>query len=733
MSSEGHPGGTAAGEVGAAGAVSHAPLVFVSDPSADAERVARALRASGFGVVDVPLSMLVARVAVQRPDVVVVDADSHGALDIVARMRELPDADDVHIFFVALPGGVIASLEDAHAHEANGLAVRPVDVGVLVREIELASGGARPSAATSRASTPPPSIAIPVARASSPSPVGLPALSANRGTTLGSALESARFSEPAGSASPSTPAPRLLTVAPPVSLELLQRLSDAEQRVQLPSLDEGSPSPEQEIDAVLPAELLSALDEPLDEDEESEDEPLRPNVPTGSPPARERTTDGGAARTTGASTGSGSTPISSIPERRGHEDTLTPPPWGARTPSAAPPSTYSPATREPSYVSASHRAASPSASPPPDGRTLRPSRPDLGFGEALRVVGSSVASRTSGSLCIFSERRSAQADAGPTAAIERRVVLREGDIVTCASSADDESLMAFLGARGDLPRETVRRLASKFPAQGRHAGAALVARGYLIQDQMWPTLRAHAEWVLGRVLSSAQMRVLVEPEPPPRLAGEPSVFGGVPGAAVFVDVVRRVYSPAEALERLGGAGSRLGLGASGELLVECGLAPSEHEAVRAATSSGRTVGDVLEEIGDMDFASALLALTQLGVADVLRAVGSGGDPEPCDLDGAAIEAEAIRERVRARLQLVEDGDYFAVLGVARDATGYEVKRAFLELRRAFDPSRLPSPELSDLAADVQKITTVLEEAFEVLRDGARRERYRRAIEGVPSP
>jgi hypothetical protein len=60
-----------------------------------------------------------------------------------------------------------------------------------------------------------------------------------------------------------------------------------------------------------------------------------------------------------------------------------------------------------------------------------------------------------------------------------------------------------------------------------------------------------------------------------------------------------------------------------------------------------------------------------------------------------------------------------------------VKRAFLELRRTFDPSRLRVPELSDLIEDVHKITTVLEEAFEILKDGARRERYRRAIEGAP--
>jgi curved DNA-binding protein CbpA len=98
---------------------------------------------------------------------------------------------------------------------------------------------------------------------------------------------------------------------------------------------------------------------------------------------------------------------------------------------------------------------------------------------------------------------------------------------------------------------------------------------------------------------------------------------------------------------------------------------------------------------------------------------------------SALDAEAVRERVRARLQLVEDGDYFALLGVPRDATGYELRRAFLELRRAFDPSRVLTTEVSDLADDVRKIATVLEEAYDILKDAARRERYRRAIDAVP--
>src|ERR1700722_13636991 len=78
--------------------------VFVSDPSAEAERIAQALRGSGYLVVDVPLSMLVARVAVQRPKLILVDADADGAVDAVARVRELSETDAIDVGFLGKSG-----------------------------------------------------------------------------------------------------------------------------------------------------------------------------------------------------------------------------------------------------------------------------------------------------------------------------------------------------------------------------------------------------------------------------------------------------------------------------------------------------------------------------------------------------------------------------------------------------------------------------------------------------
>jgi hypothetical protein len=667
------------------GARGPVPMVFVSDPTAEAERVAQVLRGVGYGVVDVPLSMLVARVAVQHPRVILVDADSDGALEVVSRMRELPEADDIHVLYLARPGGAIATPEEAVAHEASGLFVRPVDVPSLVRKVELLTGRAQdaparpgddpaqprhnPGSDLAPRSSHPPSLPPASMRSTTAPPEAKPS------PTEPAAARPSRLSSepPAGGGDP--PARRGLGMAPPVSPELRELLAEAERRIQVRSdSDSMVPSPEEEIEAVLPAELLAALDEPLEDDEDEEDFLAASRLSGGAHAPAEHTGEGALSRTTGASTtGSGATPSRA----------------GARTdtaPRQAPVAEAVPAV--------------------------------VGPGEAMRVVARAIASRVTGTLHLASMEA------------ERRVVLREGDVVTAASTSDEESLLAFLGTRGDLPRETVRGLGSKFPPSGRHAGAALVARGYLRQDQMWPTLRAHAEWVLTRAFQTAGARVAVEPTAAGRLAGEPSVFGGSTGAEVFVDLVRRVVPPVDAVERLGGAGARMAEGPVAALLGECALGAAELERVGAAP--GRALREVLEGALDSDLPTVIFALVQLGVLEALRGIGDDADVEDDSApDIAALDAEAVRERVRARLELVQDGDYFAILGVAREATGYEIRRAFLELRRTFEPSRVLTPEVFDLADDVRSIVLVLEEAYEILKDAARRERYRRAIETVP--
>ncbi|MBI5480144.1 MAG: hypothetical protein HY906_14860, partial [Deltaproteobacteria bacterium] len=88
------------------------------------------------------------------------------------------------------------------------------------------------------------------------------------------------------------------------------------------------------------------------------------------------------------------------------------------------------------------------------------------------------------------------------------------------------------------------------------------------------------------------------------------------------------------------------------------------------------------------------------------------------------ETAALRARVEALLPLVREGDYFAVLGLPRDATAADVERAWREARVDLEPA-VAEPALGDgLRDSLAAVRRVLDEAHRVLRDDVTRGEYR---------
>jgi hypothetical protein len=800
-------------------------LIFVSDASAEAERLISALRTRGFQVVDVPLGLLVNRVSVQRPALILCDADAPGAVESVERIhRDVPGGHRVDVVFVRERGSQSApDLTSIIEREGSGSFDRPVDDGALTRKVEaligpptrheprprLAPGGRAPIlvAATRRPfrydqkpgasllpEAPPPSqppksstwVAPPAASPSAPpsSPASAP-LSADPASSTPSSL---RRDEPPMSMAPSTgqlPQARL-------SPELEMLLGRAEQRVTQTRASVAPPSdrlsPEAELEAILPNDVLAALDEPLDLDD-GEESDAGPSTHGGDDRGTARGTAGTSGTSgTGTKTGSGSKAPGHItnaadvsneaPQPAEHGKTEPPPSRETdppKTPSAVPsrsavtnagPSDPAPpmsdgelrgtAAGNPSDVPPPSMPLSPSASPPQQASTTPPKaqnsdtsnavpapplavaapalsastqpqdRPlelpaTLRAGEAIRCLALAVRSRYTGAIAF-------EAPDGM-----RRVVFRDGDFVTAATSVDNESLVACLIERGTLPADANVKLGRKLPLFGRHAGAALIAHGYLQQDELWPVLRSHAEWLIGRIAKLERGETGVEPEVPPRLATEPAVFGGATGAEVLVELVRRVSTPESSVARLGGAAVRLRLGPSQNLLGECALPSEEAELVRSL--DGETVSGAVERSKAPDFSSALLALVELGILETAgvsaQARRAATPAQPTRHEPDRLDHEALRSRIAARRALVDEGDYFALLGVSRGATSYDVRRAYTELREELDPARILTPATADLRDDVDAILFVIDEAYEILADDLRRERYRRALEAAP--
>lgn len=703
-------------------------VVVTTDATAEGELVASALRARGFLVIEARLGAVEARALVEVPTVVLFDGDEEGAADAIMRVAAMPSVDAALVVFATEPEHLGQAAEVARVFE------RPVDIDAVLAEVVLSASP--PSRAPAAPSMPPGSGSV---RPSAPPELrdsDVPRIP-TPGTLAG--LE--------GSLGDEDDLPRArLHLAP--SPELARLLAAAEERASREPT--GAPSTLGQANGSGPvgADVLALLDEPLDADDAEYGTGAggsaanTPSSAVGTALAlrsRPGTTGGGQPATNpgisrveatprdGGANGSLASRDSSVAREQAHLEAEPPSEPAAALAVPSPPPTkgralpYSAPQTTPVAVPPAARGV---VIPPPLGASSpRPAVERGAFGPevwaeggAVGALGRAIAARTTGALTLQSNGR------------VRHVVLRDGDVVTAASEVDAESLATFLVERGDLARETAARLRGRLPPSGRHAGAALVAHGHLAQDDLWPVLRAHAEWITARALVEPTGTTHFEDEPPARLRAEPSVFGGGTGAEVLVEIVRRAIPPEVALARLGGEGARLAEGAQMSLLAECALTEDGSDLVRAA--AGWTVGEVLSA-SDPEWASVLYALVALGVIEVLAAVGGA---EPRDEAGPdPLDEEAFRGRVRARLALVEEGDYFALLGVPRSATSYDIRRAYVELRRAYEPGRVLTASTADLHGDLRLVLEVLDEAYDILRDAHRRERYRRAIEGPPPP
>ena len=809
-------------------------LIFVSDASAEAERLTTALRGRGYPVIDVPLGLLVSRVAVQRPSLILCDADAPAALETIQRVRETPAGNRIDVLFLGEPGRTVEQNAGALQQQASGVFVRPVDDFILLRKVEALIGppsGRHDFNTRSTAANRAPVLVAATRRPyrydagkteapretpSSPSSPSLPAPSSpvhgapHGGPETDAGPPSVHSPEAPPDSQPHSSRPSTSThLLPPrphaqelpqakLSPALESLLATAERRV-LSGRNSSIPpsdrlSPEAELEAILPADVLDALDEPLDFDDDDDDDDSSIGTNNGDAEPGPRST----TKTTGAGTASGGNnaaaesfepvpasarektaaprsispdpPVGDVPDSqssRATEPPATPPRRTSRMrteaelkgrlvpeepalsrasgalagitahgpitdlpPSMAEPSsepaaslsTVPPAARQSPDRSAPDAsvAAPPRTPPEPRREAAKLEIPaSLGAGDAVRAFARVVRARYTGALA-FED---------PTGI--RRVLFRDGDFVTAASGADGESLVAFLTQRGDLPAEVAARVGRKLPQFGRHAGAALIAQGHLRQDDLWPVLRAHAEWLVGRIVLLASGAVSVEGDVPVRLQAEPAVFGGATGAEVLVEIVRRAVSPEQAIQRLGGPNTLLQKGNNPALLGECAIADAEAEIVRSITEE--PLAETLRRAKHKDFAAVLYVLVELSVLG--QASGDRRVPRETQEKRVAkpdhLDHAALRARILSRKALSEEGDYFALLGVPRSATSYDIRRAYGSLRDEYDPSRILTSETVDLRDDVELILEVLAEAFEILEDDLRRERYRRALDASP--
>jgi hypothetical protein len=280
----------------------------------------------------------------------------------------------------------------------------------------------------------------------------------------------------------------------------------------------------------------------------------------------------------------------------------------------------------------------------------------------------------------------------------------------------------LLVREGKITASQYERCQTHVAQSGRRIGEILVDFGYLKRRELLPAVRRHVEDIIYSLFGwdGGAYHVTADPTASAeriRLSRHP--------ASLVLEGIRRKLDRST-LDRLVGPPSTIIEVADREKLggiINVGDLAQEERAALASFDGQADLGQVARAAG-VDVADVLpfaWGLCVLGLATARRT-----EPELLEESNALVGETDLaidRERVRARWQLVTDADYFALLGVRRDATGFEIRRAYQAARRDFATDSFPADLRRELARELEDIATVLDEAFRVLRDDRLRQQY----------
>ncbi len=311
---------------------------------------------------------------------------------------------------------------------------------------------------------------------------------------------------------------------------------------------------------------------------------------------------------------------------------------------------------------------------------------------------------------------------------EKVVHFDEGRPVFATSNLPHDRMGDLLYREGKITRAQHARSREVVAESGRRMGEILVDKGFLKRRELLPAVRRHIEDIIYSLFAWE--------------SGEYTMIGGESAAsekirlsrhpaAVIVEGIRRKYGLDVLEQRIGSADHVVGLRDEEgvrQLLVELDLGQIERRAIQYLDGE-HSLAEV-SELADVDLLGVYqicFGLIVLGVADTT------GDGVQTDVWTEAARSPALvgatdlaidRERLLAKHAHVDEADYFTLLGVRREASGFEIQRAYESARRDYAAESFPHEVRRELATEIDEINGLLDEAYTVLRDDGLREAYR---------
>ena len=286
----------------------------------------------------------------------------------------------------------------------------------------------------------------------------------------------------------------------------------------------------------------------------------------------------------------------------------------------------------------------------------------------------------------------------------RSLYFEDGKVVGASSGAPHERVEEVALRLGLVTRDQHRQASPALAGLStRRAALALLDRGFLKPAELTALVRRRTEEVLYALFAEEKALFRYEPArvpPDERIALERGPL------RLAMEGVRRKWLEPRLEAVLGGAATLLSPSARALPPGELGLGPAEQRVLDLADGL-RTLDEILDSspLPPLETRQVLAGLLMVGALSLRFHGGVDARRESQSIDLA---------RVREKLDQVRRADYFAILGLSRHATAYEVREAAERLAAEFDPGRYAAYREPGLRDQLEEILGVLAEAREIL-------------------
>ena len=307
---------------------------------------------------------------------------------------------------------------------------------------------------------------------------------------------------------------------------------------------------------------------------------------------------------------------------------------------------------------------------------------------------------------------------------EKTAHFDEGRPVFATSTLPHDRMGDLLYREGKITREQQARARDLVVESGRRMGEILVEIGFLKPRELLPAVRRHIEDIVYSLFAwdAGSFEVTAGDA-----SGERIRLTRHP-AAIVLEGVRRKYGPERLEAGLGSVGAVVSVRSQRQLqaiAAVADLSPLERMVIQKLDGE-RTLAEVADaaEVDHLGVLQLAFALVALGVAEV-AVPGTATSLRPARSQALVGETDLAidRQRVLAKQALVREADYFTLLGVRRDASSFEIRRAYEAARRDYAPTGFPPELQNELAASLGEINRLIDEAYQVLRDDRVRRSY----------